>query len=204
LEPLPGRLLTSECPHCGRETGADSEPKALDLRFEKVEQAQGAMYRRILTWGVPGVAAVAIFVPLLHVGAVVLVPFVVVAHLVVVRFLLVRDAQRLFGPVRRILNRWMIRFAYLWIGLPGYGAMAVPLVGIALGAGTFVVLTMIAHVSTAVGLQRERSGEPLSTWEKAVPAVLAVATVLMLVAAIGLAVVFGWTVAAIAEKMQSP
>lgn len=204
MEPLPDRRLTPECPRCGRETGAGGEPKALDLRFERVERAQGATYRRLLAWGTPGVAAVAIFVPLLHVGAVVVVPLVVVAHLVVVRLLLVRNAQRLFGPVRRLLNRWMIRFSFLWIGLPGYGAMTVPLAGIALGAGTFVVLTTIAHVSTAVGLQRERSGEPLSTWEKSVPVAFAAATVLFVAVAIGLAVVFGWTVAAIAERMQSP
>lgn len=203
LEPLPGRRLRPECPHCGRQTGGEGEPKALDLRFEKVERAQGAIYRRLLTWGVPAVAVVAIFVPLLHVGTVVVVPLVVVAHLVVVRLLLVRDAQRLFGPVRRLLNRWTIRFSYLWVGLPGYGAMTVPVIGVALGAGTFLVLTTIAHVSTLVGLARERSGEPLSAWEKAVPVALAVLTVSVLVTLIGLAVLFGWTVAAIADKMQA-
>lgn len=162
------------------------------------------MYRRLLAWGVPAIAVLAVFVPLLHVGAVFVIPFVVVAHLIGVRFLLVRDAQRLFGPVRRMLSRWMIRLAYLWVGLPGYGAMTVPFIGVVLGAGTFLVLTTIAHVSTLVGLQRERAGEPLSGWEKAVPVALAVLTVAVLVAAVALAVIFGWTVAAIAERMQAP
>lgn len=196
--------MTPECPHCGRLVGGEGEPQARDLRFEMVERAQGAMYRRLLAWGVPAIAVLAVFVPLLHVGAVFVIPFVVVAHLIGVRFLLVRDAQRLFGPVRRMLSRWMIRLAYLWVGLPGYGAMTVPFIGVVLGAGTFLVLTTIAHVSTLVGLQRERAGEPLSGWEKAVPVALAVLTVAVLVAAVALAVIFGWTVAAIAERMQAP
>lgn len=196
--------MTPECPGCGRQVGEAGEPKALFQRFEQVERDQGTMYRSLLAWGVPVTAAVALVMPLLHVGAVVVVPLFVVAHLIVVRLLLVRDAARLFGPVRRLLNRWMIRFSFLWIGLPGYGATTVPFLGIVFGAGTFVVLTTIAHVSTVVALQRERSGEPLSTWEKVLPVSLAVVTVLLVVVAIGLAVVFGWTVAAIAERMPSP
>ncbi len=145
----------------------------------------------------------AVFVPLLHVGAVVAIPLVVLVHLVVVRLVLVRDAQRLFGPVRRLLNRWTIRFAFLWFGLPGYGAMTVPVLGIVLGAGTFVVLTTIAHVSTLAALQRERSGQPLSRWERVVPVVLAALTLVALLVLIGAAVLFGWTVAAIAGKMQA-
>ncbi len=161
------------------------------------------MFRRLLAWGAPIIAVVALVVPLLHVGAVIVIPVVLLIHLVVVRVVLVRDAQRLFGPVRRLLNRWTNRFAFLWIGLPGYGAMTVPVLGVVVGTGTFVVLTTIAHLSTAVGLQRERSGQPLSGWEKAVPIALAIVTVVMLVVLIGVAVLFGWTVAAIAERMQA-
>ena len=184
--------------------GGEGEPKALNMRFERVECDQNSTYRRLLAWGTPSVAAVAVFVPLLHVGAVIAIPMVVLVHLIVVRLMLVRDAQRLLGPVRRLLNRWTIRFAFLWVGLPGYGAMTVPVVGIVLGAGTFVVLTTIAHVSTLAALRREASGHSLSRWEKAVPVALAVLTVVILVVVIGVAVLFGWTVAAIAEKMQAP
>ncbi len=184
--------------------GGEGEPKALQLRFERVERDQDSTYRRLLAWGAPSVAVVALFVPLLHVGAIFAIPLVVLTHLIVVRLMLVRGAQRLFGPVRRLLNRWTIRLAFVWIGLPGYGAMAVPVVGIALGAGTFAVLTTIAQVSTLAALQRERSGQPLSGWEKAVPVGLAALTVVMVVIAIGAAVLFGWTVAAIAGKMQAP
>ena len=63
-----------------------------------------------------------------------------------------------------------------------------PVLGIVLGAGTFVVLTTIAHVSTLAALQRERSGQPLSRWEKVVPVALAVLTVVTLLVLIGVAV----------------
>ncbi len=204
LETLPLRRSAPECPHCGRLVGGEGEPQALQTRFERVECDQNSAYRRLLAWGTPSVAAVAVFVPLLHIGAVIAIPLVLLVHLVLVRLLLVRDAQRLLGPVRRLLNRWTIRFAFLWVGLPGYGAMTVPVVGIALGARSFVVLTTIAHIATLTALQRERSGRSLSRWEKALPVALAVLTVVMLVVVTGLAVLFGWTVAAIAGKMQAP
>lgn len=81
--------------------------------------------------------------------------------------------------------------------------MIVPFVGVILGTGTFVVLTTIAHVSTVLSLQRERSGQPLSRLEKAVPLILAMVTVVLLLVVIGMAVLFGWTVAAIAERMRA-
>lgn len=196
------RHAAPECPHCGRLVGGEGEPQALELRYQKAESEQGAMYRRMLAWGAPTTAVVAIIVPLFHLGAVIIIPLVVAVHLVLVRVMLVRRAQRLLGPMRRLLNRWTNRFAYLWIGLPGYGAMTVPVLGVVVGTGTFVVLTTIAHVSTILSLQRQRSGQPLSVWEKSVPVVLAVLTMVLLLVLIGLAALFGWTVAAIAERMQ--
>jgi len=157
----------------------------------------------MLAWGSASAAVIALVTPFLHAMAVVIVPLAVAVHLVVVRVLLVREAQRLMRPLRRFLNRWMIRFAFLWIGLPGYGAMTVPLAGVVLGAGTFCLLTTIAHVSTTVGLERERAGKPLSWWEKAVPLALAVLTVVLVVVVVGLALLFGWSVAAIADRMQA-
>jgi hypothetical protein len=81
--------------------------------------------------------------------------------------------------------------------------MVVPFLGVVFGAGTFLVLTTIAHVSSTVALQRQRSGEPLSRWEKTVPVTLALVTIAVLVLAVGLALVFGWTVTAIADRMRA-
>lgn len=204
LEPLPKESADAPCPHCARPLGRDGELAARAARFQWVAAAEAATFRRLLAWGAGAAAVLALVMPFFHVLAVVLVPLTVAVHLVLVRLLLVRDAQRLLGPVRRLLSRWLLRFAFLWLGLPGYGAMTVPVAGVLVGAGTFAVLTTAAHTSTMVALERERAGRPLAWWEKTVPVVLAVLTVAVLVAAVALAVLFGWSVAAIVEKMQAP
>lgn len=204
LEPLSVRPTPPECPHCGRPLGEAGELQARELRFNKVETAQATAYRRMLAWGVPTAAVIAIAMPFIHIGALAAVPLLVAVHLVVVRVVMVRDAQRLLRPVRRLLNRWLTRFSFLWIGLPGYGAMTVPAIGVFLGAGTFVLLTSIVHVSTAVSLQREHAGQDLATWEKLVPVVLAVISIGLVLVAIGVAALFGWSAMAIMEKMPAP
>ena len=204
LEPLSVRQTPTECPHCGRPLGETGELQARELRFKKVEAAQAATYRRLLAWGAPTVAVIAIAMPFVHIGALAVVPLLVAVHLVIVRVVLVRDAQRLLRPMRRFLNRWLARFGFLWIGLPGYGAMTVPVVGVVLGAGTFALLTSIVHVSTTVSLNRERIGQELALWEKLVPVVLAVISIGLILLAIGAASFFGWSVMAIMERMQAP
>ena len=204
LEPLPVRQTPAECPHCERPLGETGEPQALELRFKRVEAAQAVAYRRMLTWGVPTAAVIALVMPFVHIGALAVVPLLVGVHLVTVRVVLVRDAQRMLRPMRRLLNRWLARFSFLWIGVPGYGAMTIPVVGLVVGAGTFALLTSIVHVSTAVSLERERAGKELARWEKLVPVVLAVVSIGLILLLIGFAAFFGWSVMAIVEKMQAP
>jgi hypothetical protein len=204
LEPLPARQRPPECPHCGRPLGEAGELQARELRFDKVEAAQAAAYRRLLAWGVPTVAVIAIAMPFVHIGALAVVPLLIAVHLVIVRVVLVRDSQQMLRPMRTLLNRWLARFSFLWIGLPGYGVMTVPVVGVVLGAGTFVLLTSIVHVSTTVSLNRERTGQDLAPWEKLVPVVLAVVSIGLILLAIGVAALFGWSVVAIMERMQAP
>jgi hypothetical protein len=201
---LPVRQAFAECPHCGRELGQEAEPKARELRYVRVEARQSAAYRKLLTYGAPVAAVIALMMPFVHIGALAVVPLLVAAHLVIVRVVLVRDAQRMLRPMRRLLNRWLARFSFLWIGLPGYGAMTIPVVGVVVGVGTFALLTSIVHVSTAVSLERERAGKELARWEKLVPAVLAVVSIGLILLAVGLALLFGWSVMAIVERMQAP
>ena len=203
LEPLPNRHELAECSHCGRELGEDAELKALELRYARVEAKQSATYRKLLIYGTPAVAVIALVMPFVHVGAVAVVPLLVAIHLVIVRVMLVREAQRMLRPMRRLLNRWLARFSFFWIGLPGYGAMTVPVVGVLVGAGTFALLTSIVQVSTAVSLDRERAGKQLARWEKAVPIALALISIGLILLLIGLAALFGWSVMAIVERMQA-
>ena len=158
----------------------------------------------MLAWGAPITALIAVAMPVAHVAALAVVPLLVAVHLVLVRMVLVRDTQRLLGPVRRLLNRWLARFSFLWIGIPGYGAMVVPIIGVLVGVGTFTVLTSLVHVSSMVSLQRERSGKKLARWEKLVPIVLAVLSIGFVVIVISIAVLFGWSIVAIANRMQAP
>jgi hypothetical protein len=176
----------------------------LELRYARVEVAQAAAYRRLLTWGAPVVAVIALVMPFVHVGALAVVPLLTAVHLVITRVVVVREAQRLLRPVRRVLNRWLSRFAFLWIGLPGYGAMTVPFAGVVFGVGTFALLTSIVHLSTAVSLERERSGKELARWEKLLPTVLAVLSVGLILLVIVAAVLFGWSVMAIVERLRGP
>lgn len=201
---MPVRQTPAECSHCGRELGEEAEPKALELRYARVEAAQSAAYRKLLTYGAPVAAVIALVMPFVHIGALAVVPLLVAVHLVIVRVVLVRDAQRMLRPMRRLLNRWLARFSFLWIGIPGYGAMTVPVVGVVLGTGTFALLTSVVHVSTAVSLERERAGRELARWEKLVPVVLAVVSIGLILLFIGFAALFGWSVMAIVEKMQAP
>ena len=162
-----------------------------------MEARQSAAYRKLLSYGTPVAAVIALVMPFVHIGALAVVPLLVAIHLVTVRIVLARDAQRLLRPMRRLLNRWLSRFSFLWIGIPGYGSMTVPVVGVLAGAGTFALLTSIVHLSTAVSLERERAGKDLARWEKLVPFVLAVITIGLILAAIAVAVLLSWSVSSV-------
>ena len=98
LEELPVREKPAECPHCRRPLDEAGELEARQVRFERVEAAQTATFRKMLTLGVPIAAAIAVVMPLTHIGALAVVPLLVAVHLVVARVVLVRDAQRLLRP----------------------------------------------------------------------------------------------------------
>lgn len=191
------------CPHCDRALdGPDGEPRELDLRYEQIEAQQRARVQEVLQWGVPAIAVLAVMASLIHIGGILLAPFVAVTHLVVLRIYVVRDARRHLGPTRRLFTRWAARFAFLWLGLPGYAAMAVPMVGIISGVATFVVLTEIVHVYTAWSLAREHSRQPLLAWETVLMATLATITIVVIAGIVIGGVVVGWSVATLIDWLQ--
>jgi len=196
LEPLSlGQRKASSCPHCERPLdGPDGEPRELDLRYEAIEARQRARVQEVLQWGVPAVAVLAVTASLIHIGGVLLAPLVAVVHLVVLRIYVLREARQYLGPSRRLFTRWTARFAFLWLGLPGYAAMAIPLAGIVGGVATFVVLTEVIHVYTAWSLARERSRQPLLAWETVLMTVLATITIVVIVGIVIGGVVVGWSV----------
>jgi len=191
--------VPATCIHCGRPlTAVDgSELRAVDVRSKGVEARQCERFRRLLIFGTPAAAVIAVGMPLLHLGAVAMAPLWAVLHLLVIRFYLTSGTFQLLPPVRRRFNRWLGRFTLLWIGVPGYAAMATPAAGILAGAATFAVLTALIHHYALWSLHRERAREPLAAWEKALLAVLGVATVAALILVTALAALLGWSLAAL-------
>jgi hypothetical protein len=191
------------CPHCEHPLdGPEGELSELDLRYERIEARQRERISEVLRWGVPAVAITSLGASLLHVGGVVLAPLVALVHLLVLRVWVVREARRYLGPTRRLFTRWVARFAFVWLALPGYAAMAVPLAGIIGGVATFVVLTEIVHVYTAWSLTRERAGQPVLAWETALLLGLATLTAVVLIAAVLGAAVLGWSVFALVDWLR--
>ena len=204
LEPLSFAERRSEaCPRCDRSLeGPGGEPRELDLRYERIEARQRARVQEVLQWGIPAIAIVAVAASLLHIGGVLIAPIVTLVHLVVLRVSLGRDARRYLGPSRRLFTRWAARFSFLWLGLPGYAAMAVPVAGVVSGVVTFVVLTEIVHVYTAWSLSRERSEQSLMTWEKVTMAALAAITSVVVLAIVIGGVVLGWSLIALVDWIR--
>jgi hypothetical protein len=142
---------------------------------------------------------VALAVSFLHIGGVLLAPVMAFSHLVLLRVYVVREARSYLGPTRRLFTRWAARFAFLWLGLPGYAAMAVPLAGIISGVATFVVLTEVVHVYTAWSLGREHAGQPMLAWETVLMATVATLTVAVVAAIVVGGAVLGWSVVTLVD-----
>ena len=176
-----------------------SELREIDLRYDVVRDAQDERFRKILGIGSAAAAAVALLVPLAHLAAAVLVPAMLIAHLVAIRLVLIRDARRYLSPSRRLFSRWIIRLSFLWIGGPGYGMAVVPLVVAAVSGAVFALLTWLAHSYVLHHLARERDRRPLASWEIVTLVALASATVVVLVVLVAAVVVVGWSVSHLLE-----
>lgn len=176
--------------------------RPVDLCHDEVVATQRERFHRVLEVGLPLAALVGLLLPWLHLAAAGVAPLLAVLHLVVVRLVLVGRARRLLGPARRLFNRWMSRFAFLWLGVPGYGLAALPVAGVVVAVGTFAGLTALVHHYTLWSLSRERARQPLAGWEKLVLAGLAVLTAVALAALLLLAVLVGGAVAWLGQRLR--
>jgi hypothetical protein len=206
LEPL--RLSERKavrCPRCDRSLVDDAgrELRPIDLRYQQTAAQQEERFPQVLMIGGAIVLVIAIGLSTLHLAAVAAAPLIVVAHLVAVRLWLVRDAMRLLGPARKRFVRWLSRLGFLWIGIPGYGLAAAPLVGILPAVATYTGLTAAMHAYTRWSLRREFERAPLAGWEVALLWGLAVATLAALALLAALVAVLGWSATAIAEWLAS-
>jgi len=171
----------------------------VDLRYEQIEAAQDERYRLMCLAGTPAVAVLSLGLPLLHAGSVLVIPLMVVAHLIVVRLFLIRDAARMLGAARRRFVRWFCRFGFLWIGLPGYALAAVPVAGVIPAVATYLMMTTAVHRYSGWSLEQERLRRPLLGWEKLLLTALAVLTLIVVMGLVMAAALVGWSVAALID-----
>ncbi len=180
---------------CGRELRDQTgkELTRLDLRYEGLKEAQEKRFRGLVTYGSVVAAVVGLAVGFMHIGAAVVVPLMIVAHLLVTRLVLMRESCRYLGTSRRLITRWIARLGILWGGALGYGAAVLPLVGSVFATVTFAGLTWVVHHYILWGLQRERSQMGSAAWERVLLVLLALLTLTVVVVLVVIAALVGWT-----------
>ncbi len=196
---------SSTCSHCDGELWRDDgqELRDIDLRYQEVEAGQQRRLKDVLIYGSVVVGAITLVLPLLHIGAALVTPLVVIAHMLLLKIYLIRRSQRLLGRTRRFFLRWISRFSFLWIGIPGYGLGSLPLVGVAIGVITFAGLTLLLNSYSLWSLHQEYIRAPLAKWEKLVLAILAVVTVLAIFVLICVTVLLGFSAAWLMDWVQN-
>ncbi len=196
---------SSTCPHCDSELRNDGgqELRSIDLRYQEVEADQQRRLRSVLIYGSVVVGAITLVLPLLHIGAALVTPLIVVAHMLALRIYLLRRSHQLLGRTRQFFIRWISRFAFLWIGIPGYGLGAIPLVGILIAVMTFAGLTLALHNYSLWSLHQEYRRDPLAKWEKLVLLILAIVTALAIFALIIATLLVGFSAAWLMEWVQT-
>ena len=158
----------------------------MDVASSGVLAEQDARVRSFLITGTVVALVVAIAMQVVHALAV-LAPALAVIHLLALRLTLIRRSYLLLGSTRRRFNRWILRLATLWIGIPGFALGATPGLGILIPPATFAGLTVLAHVYTRSSVEMEKGRQPLRAWEKIVLGVLTVSTVVAVVLLVVLA-----------------
>ena len=175
------------CPACGRALQQDGVAlRPVDVASDGVLAEQDARVRPFLLRGTLVALAGALAMQVVHALAV-LAPALAVIHLLTVRLTLIRRSYLLLGPTRRRFNRWILRLATLWVGIPGFALGATPGLGIVVPPVVFAGLTLLAHAYTRSSVEMEKGRQPLRAWEKIVLGVLTVSTVVALVLLVVLA-----------------
>jgi hypothetical protein len=180
------------------------ELRPIDLRYEEVEAAQRRAFQQVCIYGSAISAVIFLLLPLLHlaISTALAVPLALLAHMLVLRIVLIRQARSLLSRSRRLFVRWICRLSILWFGTIGYGLTALPVIGVIPGVVTFVGLTALVHHYTLWSLDRERQDHPLAMWEKLTLISLALMTVVLIVVMTVIAALVGWSLARLIEMIS--
>lgn len=205
-EPLSfGQRRAGVCPHCERSLVNDgTELRPIDLRYQEVEEAQWKSYQQMLMFGSGTAVVLFLLLPLLHVtiSTALVVPLILLAHMLALRIMLIRQARSLLGKTRRLFQRWITRLLIIWIGTIGYGLTAIPVIGVIPGVVTFAGLTTLVHHYTLWSLKRERQRLPLAQWEKLTLVGLVLLTIILIVVLATVAALVGWSIARLFEMVS--
>lgn len=199
-----GDWASGFCPHCEREIvdGEGRELRALDLRYERLEEELRRRLRKLLVVGTPIALLLGFLLPWLHVAVVFLLPAMLLAHLATVRLYLQGVGRPYYGLGRSFTTRWMTRLVFLWIGGPLYGLAVIPVLGAAISGLSFAGLSFLAVLYEQRNLRREIERRPLAGWEKVVLALLSALTLALVLAVLIGALLLGLTVQTLIGLLQ--
>lgn len=163
------------CPHCGkalRDERGDSV-RALDLDYDAILAAAD---ERTLLWTRRGAVfafCAALFSLVPGAGAAVSAVLLAVGQLVWCGFLISRPYHRHYGPMRRLVTRWVRRLATLLVVLPLHASTFVPFLGLVTAPAVFAGACWATRAYARFHLVRERGREPVLFVEKALIVVMA-------------------------------
>ena len=197
-------VLGEICPHCGRElvdfNGRELRP--LDLRYEELEEELQRRLRKVLLRGTPVAVLLGLLFPFAHVAALVLLPAMALAHLILIRLYLQGVGRAYYGLARSFSTRWMTRLVFLWIGGPLYGMAILPILGGPISGICFAGLSWLAVRYEQRNLSREKERLPSAGWEKLLLVLLGLLSLVALALVFVLSVLLGFSVQALIAWLQ--
>jgi hypothetical protein len=182
------------CPKCGRPLqAADGAPlRTLDLDFEALRKTlrSRSWERSLLGGGLAAGLALAAQLPPVAPPALVAL---YLGNLIWARLLVARAYREYFGPKRRLVTRWVTRFALVIGGSLHFGA-PVPVAGVLLSPAVFIGLCWGTAAYLDWHLAREHQRLPIAPLESMLLLILGlvvlVALSILTLAALGLVALF--------------
>jgi hypothetical protein len=174
-EQVPALARAAQCPHCGKNLQDErgEAVRTLDLEFDAILADADA---RSLLWTRRGVAfalGAALFSLVPGPGAAVSAVLLGLGQLFWCGFLVSRPYHRHFGPMRRLVTRWVRRLATLLVVLPLHASTFVPGLGLLTAPAVFFGACWATREYGRFHLLRERRRDPILFLEKALVFVLA-------------------------------
>lgn len=192
-EALPALRTPEACPTCGKPLvdAAGARLRPLDLDFEAIladADARSSLWlRRGAIWAacLAVAAQASLLVP--GPGTILLVVASVALSLSQLfwgRFFMARHYARHFGPVRRMVTRWLTRLGVILLVLPAHASVAIPVAGLVISPAVFTGTNWALRAYFRLHLAREHRREGVLWFEK-IAVVLAACVLLVVLCVFG-------------------